>query len=107
MCKAVFLGSKSLVDKEREKNIAITEKENPRNFWSYVHSKSKTKATVSNLHTDNTNLHVTPCHKEKAEILAEGFTSVFTVEGGKHLPDIQINKMVPELMKLLSPRILL
>ncbi|CAG2184497.1 unnamed protein product [Mytilus edulis] len=67
--------------KNREKSIAESAKTNCKNFWSYVNAKRKSKSGVSELHVkrDGKNF-IASTDTEKAEVLAEFFTSVFTVE---------------------------
>lgn len=76
--------AKSIITRERknkEKQIAETANTNCKSFSSYVNSKRKTKSGVSELHTvqDGTTVIATT-DIEKAEILAEFFSSVFTNE---------------------------
>ena len=82
--------------KNHEKNIAQSVKDNPKKFWNYAQSKSKTKSTIPDLYKDETKENVTESDKEKADVLADFFTSVFTKDPGNEMPDIE-PKQVPEL----------
>lgn len=81
---------KSLVLKDRknrERQIAESAKTNCKTFWSYINSKRKTKSGVSELHhkVDGVSC-VATTDAEKADVLAEFFTSVFTQEDDFDLP---------------------
>jgi hypothetical protein len=63
-----------------ETTVAAQAKNNPKSFWSYVQSKTKTKSGVADLlKEDGTKAS---SDKEKADILNKVFQSVFTVEKG-------------------------
>ena len=65
-----------------EKNIAKESKSNPKRFWKYTQSKLKTRANVPDLQvpgTETSPKFTTP-DTEKAEVLLQYFSSVFTVE---------------------------
>ena len=57
--------------KNHEKNIASSVKVNPKMFWNYVQSKSKTKSTIPDLYKEKTKKQVTESDKEKANVLAD------------------------------------
>ena len=59
--------------KNHEINIARSVKVNPKKFWNYVQSKSKTKSTIPDLYKDETKEQVTESDKEKANVLADFF----------------------------------
>ena len=82
--------------KTHEKNIADCVKDNPKKFWSYAQSKSKTKSSIPDLYKDDNKKDVTESDKEKADVLADFFTSVFTKDTDSEMPDI-VPKVVPEL----------
>ena len=73
-----------------EKEIAKNVKESPKKFWQYANSKRKTKSGISELKYKNKegSITTTKGDKEKAEVLAEFFTSVFTNEPDGELPHI-------------------
>ena len=93
--------------------IAESAKTNCKNFWSYINFKRKTRSGVAELHTksDNT-VTIASTDKEKAEVLANFFSSVFTSESEDNFPEmISITPSVPfddsefnikEVNKLLS-----
>lgn len=82
--------------KNREKNIAEKSKTNPKSFWNYVQKKTKVKTSVSDLYKDTNNSSLTCNDAEKANVLADFFTSVFTVDKDDKQPNITIAD-VPEL----------
>ena len=62
-------------------------KVNPKRFWKYANSKSKTKSGISELKYKQSNeIITTKGDKDKAEIQAEFFSSVFTVEPKGEIP---------------------
>ena len=65
-----------------EKNIAKESKSNPKRFWKYTQSKLKTRAIVPDLQLPGTETSpkFTTSDTEKAEVLLQYFSSVFTVE---------------------------
>ena len=75
-------------------------KDNPKKFWSYAQSKSKTKSSIPDLYKDDNKKDVTESDKEKADVLADFFTSVFTKDTDNEMPDI-VPKEVPELNDIL------
>ena len=72
--------------KTHKKNIADGVKDNPKKFWSYVQSKSKTKSSITDLYKSD-NKNVTESDKEKPDVLAVFFTSVFTKDMDSEVPD--------------------
>jgi len=78
--------AKSLIKRyQREtcKHIAASAKTNPKKFWSYVNSKTTVKSEIPNLVRgtlpDGTKDFTSSSH-EKAEVLSNFFSSVFTTE---------------------------
>ena len=70
-----------------EKDIAKDVKRNPKRFWKYGNSKRKTKFGISELKYKLGNeVKTTKGDKEKAEVLAECFSSVFTIEQKEGIP---------------------
>ncbi len=82
---------KSMMQKTKrklEKDIANRSKHCPKVFWSYVRNKLKTKSGVSPLLKDISDKTSTKFNdKEKADILQDQFTSVFTKEPDGELPN--------------------
>ena len=70
------------ITKEYEKGLARDPKENPKAIWKYINSKSKTKEGIGNLLKDpsDKNSIIVETGKEKAKVLANYFSSVFTKE---------------------------
>ena len=64
--------------KKYEHKVAIEAKTNPKAFWQYINSKRKCREGVSSLKKDDGNY--TNSDKEKADVLNQLFTSVFTKE---------------------------
>jgi hypothetical protein len=73
--------------KLQEKIIAKSVKSNPKKFWAYAQSKSKSKIGISDLYKDGTKL--TSTDTEKAEVLSDFFVSVFTNEDTENMPAIE------------------
>lgn len=74
---------------ELEKSIASNIKENPKLFWKYVNSKTKTKSTIPDL--EETTENGTILYKDeqgKAEHLNTFFRSVQTIEPTENLPHL-------------------
>lgn len=69
--------------------IATQVKSNPKKFWKYAQSKTKTKVSIPNLYTNERKDSATSSDKEKAEVLADFFSSVFTVEVDSDLPSVK------------------
>ena len=75
--------------KVKEHNIALTVKSNPKAFYQYVASKTTKKEGVSDLiKSDGT---LTKDDYEKCETINNFFSTVFTVEDTKDLPDFKTN----------------
>ena len=74
--------------KERELKIASEVKSNPKAFYQYVSAKTKTKEGVSNLTKEDGTLTIS--NKEKAQVLSNFFSSVFTVDNkDTPIPDFE------------------
>ncbi len=76
--------------REFEKKLAKDSKHNPKAVWKYIHSKSRVKEDIADLYTDPTNINspTTSDSKQKADILAEFYSSVFTMEPDGDVPTI-------------------
>ena len=78
-----------------EKNIISKIKENPKKFWMYVRRKSKNRPGIPELEMDGA-AGLTTGNAQKAEVLSEYFTSVFTREpegDPSHMPDVCQSKL--------------
>ena len=74
-----------------EKGIADEAKTNPKKFWKYVKGRTKTRPGVPNFYKQpdlGNKSELTSSEEEKAEILVNYFTSVFTVENPIEMPNI-------------------
>jgi hypothetical protein len=79
--------------KEREKQVAESAKTNNKNFWKFVNLKRKTKTGVSELHDKSeSGTFIASSDGDKAEILANCFSSVFTDEDVHNLPKLEKKK---------------
>ena len=81
--------------KMKEIHLAREVKNNPKVFYQYVSRKSKPKESVSNLRRADGSL--TESNAEKAKVLNEFFSSVFTQEPDKDLPEFNLEGMIPEV----------
>lgn len=86
--------AKKLIRKARknyEHNMASKAKSDPKVIWKYINSKSKTRVGISDLCTDpkDPKSVKTNDDNEKANILAEFFSSVFTIEPDGEIPSLQ------------------
>ena len=86
-----------------EKKLAKEAKSNPKAVWKYIHSKSKVKEDIADLYIDpsNSTSPTTSDSKQKADILANFYSSVFTVEPAGDVPEIAA-RQCNEAMSLLS-----
>ncbi|XP_076036825.1 uncharacterized protein LOC143022485 [Oratosquilla oratoria] len=82
--------------KRVEKSIAENVKENPKAFWKYIQSKTKSSVSVRELYMNAEKTLRTKNDKEKANILGEFFSSVFTQEPEGEIPTLAAND-VPEM----------
>ena len=72
-----------------EKNIAGMSKQNPKAFWSHIRSKLKTRTGVAPLLENIKDKNSTKFHDEdKANILQNQFSSVFTKEPEGEIPSL-------------------
>jgi hypothetical protein len=80
--------------KKHEKDLAKLAKKNLKAIWKYIQSKSKTRFVIGELLTDrkDPNSRKTDDDKEKAEILAEFFQSVFTKEANDTAPVLPLKE---------------
>lgn len=72
--------------KMKEKEIAKNVKSNPKIFWKYVQSKTRTKSRIPELYKDHERKVKTGSDKEKAEVLSEYFSKVFVNEPEGEVP---------------------
>ena len=83
----------------QEKTIADDAKTNPPKFWKFAKSQTKTKDGVSNLKDKNDK--TTENEQEKAEVLLEQFSSVFTHEPDGEVPVFEPRNLSQEDTKVI------
>ena len=81
-----------------ERNIARESKLNPKAFFNYTNSKLKTTSSVPDL--DTRNGIKTSGDKQKANVLNDFFSSVFTRENLQNIPDFEEKNLVEEMKNL-------
>ncbi|XP_064638277.1 uncharacterized protein LOC135494302 [Lineus longissimus] len=84
--------------KNHEREIAENAKRNPKAFYQYARSKMKTKCGIPNL--TNRDGNQTENDHEKAEVLNDFFTSVFTIEDKSNIPPPDLEPMDPNDINL-------
>ena len=70
--------------------MANTAKANPKKFWQYINRTTKIVIGIGDLETPSNRLSVND--KDKAEILANFFSSVFTQENMENMPTVTMSK---------------
>ena len=78
--------------------MAAKDKENPKAFWRYVNSKTKSRSGVADLKKAYNTLIVSDM--EKAELLNSFFQSVYTIEDEELLADMPIYKVKEDLVDM-------
>ena len=73
--------------KKYQKGLAASIKTSPKSFWSHYKEETKSKSTIGDLRDKDADLKTED--QEKANILNDFFSSVFTVEGNSELPDFE------------------
>eukprot|EP00794_Sanderia_malayensis_P019674 gene19674-21620_t len=84
--------------RDLEKNIANESKINPKAFYNYARSKFKTKSSIPDL--DIQGGGKTSGEKQKANVLNEFFSSVFTREDTSSIPDFPQHEIAEEMKSL-------
>ena len=82
-----------------EKKIAKEAKQNPKYFWKYASTKMKTRTGVAELVKGN-DQGMTKTDEEKANVLCDYFTEVFTEEDIANIPDAQLHEELPPLQDI-------
>ena len=75
-----------------ENKIASEVKTNPKQFWKYVSSQTKSKGKIVEL--INKNGIIVKDDLDKAEALNEHFASVFTIEDTNNIPTLDLEKEI-------------
>jgi hypothetical protein len=78
-----------------EKRLSCEVSENPKAFWRYVSSKTKTRTGIGDLVKDDDTLTVSD--HEKAEVLNRFFCSVFTKEDSGSIPTLERRNYISPL----------
>ena len=81
-----------------EKNISQKIKTEPKQFWRYVKSKTKSVDGVFNLKNEDGTF--TKSDKEKAELLNGFFSTVFTKENLETLPEVTEKEVLEDLQDI-------
>ena len=83
--------------REKEKGIVKSSKSNPKIFWKYVNSKRKTSSGIGELHIQkDCSIFVADTDADKAEVLSDFFSSVFTREPNGDIPSLNKRSFVSE-----------
>ena len=84
--------------KEHEKELSKESKKDPKKFWNYSRRKLKPRPRISKLRVGQ---EVYEKDEEKARVLNDYFSSVFTNEDETNLPDLDQKDLLYELQELL------
>ena len=89
--------------KSYEKQLAKAAKSNPKAIWQYINSKSKVRKGIGDLYLDQKNetSPTTNVDKIKAQILADFFSSVYTVEPDGEPPTLANRNVLYEMTELI------
>jgi hypothetical protein len=84
--------------KAYEHNLSAEAKTNPKRIWQYINSKSKTKQGIGELCIDpkDPKSEKTDDNEKKANILADFFSSVFTLEPVDEVPTLGSREITTE-----------
>ena len=84
--------------KEFEKKLAKESKKDQKTFYKYAQSKLKTRTGIAHLAREDGSLTTTD--KQKADVLNIVFSSVFTTEDRKNMPDTFTSRTESELIDI-------
>ena len=87
ICRNEVTNRVNMAKQNFENKVIQDIQSNPKSFWNYVNYKTKVKTGIQGLENENGDL--VNDDTEKAEILNEHFSSVFTVEDMSSLPNIR------------------
>ncbi len=85
--------------KKFEKDLSKQAKSNPKAVWKYINSKSRIKEDVADLYfdRDDPNSKITCNDQEKAEVLSDFFSTVFTDEPVGVVPTLPERQCIHEM----------
>ncbi len=89
-----------LARRNKESDIAKEAKYNPQKFWSFVNNKLYTKPSIPNLYNSSNETTLTEDDEEKANVLSDFFSTVFTDEDTTNIPpfpDRQFNSTLDNI----------
>ena len=86
--------------KSKEKEIINEIKTNPKKFWQYTRSKTKTRTGIADLKVDNSSDKLTNNYAEKADVLSKIFSSVFTLEDCEDIPILDERPLVHKMTRI-------
>ena len=80
------------INKTIQKDIAKTCKDNPKKFWQFVNSKTKTSRSIGNMTVTDPSgkLRIIENDLEKAELFSDHFQKIFTNE-----PALDLTEQIP------------
>lgn len=82
--------------KRVEKSVVMEAKSNPKKFWRYVNSKTKTRGVIPELKINDQG-DTTKSDMEKAETLSKFFSSVYTPETNEDLPEFDVPNLTEDM----------
>ena len=90
------------IKKQFEKDLAKKARNNPKELWRYINSKSKVKSGIGNLHTDPVNYksEETDEDSKKADLFAKYFNSVFIEEPDGDIPTLPPRELLHDMPEL-------
>ena len=82
-----------------ETDTAMDVKKTPKKAWRYIKSKYKIKKSIHHLkvHPDEANSILTKTDKEKAKVLQQFFSSVFTIEPDDELSPVRDERVAHQM----------
>ena len=82
-----------------ERKLCENVKEDPKSFWKYIRSKSKTKSSIGDIEQEDGNL--TSDNRKKAELFNTFFCDVFTRENTDTIPQLDEREFSEELKDII------
>jgi len=86
--------------RKQQNNVALEVKSNPKKFWAYVNSRTKTKDKIGELEiiAENGQQKLAVSDQDKAEALNGFFSSVFTQETDDEFEEMVLHKAILQPM---------